>query len=133
MRGGTIRSRVGVNVPSERLSMPAADRDQTAPTCRAAEIGIDLLAQSFVRTPTTSRTCARSSPDGPPIVAKIETRAAVDEFDAILEVADAVMIARGDLGVELPFEDVPIVQKQLVRRRSPRPCRRSSRPRCSSR
>jgi pyruvate kinase len=55
-------------------------------------------------------------PDGPPIVAKIETRPAIDEFDRILDVADAVMIARGDLGVELPYEEVPIIQKQLVRR-----------------
>ena len=54
--------------------------------------------------------------DGPPIVAKIETRRAIDEFDAILEVAAAVMIARGDMGVELPYEEVPIIQKQLVRR-----------------
>jgi pyruvate kinase len=53
---------------------------------------------------------------GPPIVAKIETRPAVDDFDAICGVADAVMIARGDLGVELPYEEVPILQKQLVRR-----------------
>ena len=52
----------------------------------------------------------------PPIVAKIETRPAIDDFDAILEVVDAVMIARGDLGVELPYEEVPIIQKQLVRR-----------------
>jgi pyruvate kinase len=54
-------------------------------------------------------------PDGPPIVAKIETRPAVDAFDRILDVADAVMIARGDLGVELPYEEVPLVQKQLIR------------------
>ena len=57
-----------------------------------------------------------SGPTGPPIVAKIETRPAVDDFDAICDVADAVMIARGDLGVELPYEEVPILQKQLVRR-----------------
>jgi len=49
-------------------------------------------------------------------VAKIETRPAVDSFDAILDVADSVMIARGDLGVEMPYEEVPLIQKQLVRR-----------------
>jgi pyruvate kinase len=55
-------------------------------------------------------------PDGPPIVAKIETRPAVESFDAIREVADAVMIARGDLGVETPSVEVPLIQKQLLRR-----------------
>ena len=55
-------------------------------------------------------------PDGPQIVAKIETRPAVESFDAILDVVDAVMIARGDLGVEMPYEEVPLIQKQLVRR-----------------
>ena len=54
--------------------------------------------------------------DGPPIIAKIETRSAIDRFDAILDVADGVMVARGDLGVELPYEEVPIIQKQLVDR-----------------
>jgi pyruvate kinase len=55
-------------------------------------------------------------PDGAPIVVKVETRPAVDDFDAICDEAGAVMIARGDLGVELPYEEVPIIQKQLVRR-----------------
>ncbi len=75
------------------------------------------MAQSFVRRAqdvTTLRGLLGDHP--PPIVAKIETRPAIDDFDAILEVVDAVMIARGDLGVEIPFEEVPIIQKQLVRR-----------------
>ena len=67
-------------------------------------------------------------------MAKIETRAAVDDFDEIAAIADGVMIARGDLGVDLPFEDVPLVQKDLLRRADAPPASsRSSPPRCSSR
>jgi pyruvate kinase len=117
IRGGTIRSRAGVSIPSERLSVPAlTDKDRTD-VPRALDLGVDYLAQSFVRRGsdiTSLRTLLGDAAVG--IVAKIETRPAVDDFDAILEVVDAVMIARGDLGVELPYEEVPIVQKQLVRR-----------------
>jgi pyruvate kinase len=117
VRGGTVRSRAGVSVPSERLSAPPLtdkDRDD-AP--RAVGLGVDYVAQSFVRRADDIRTLrALLGEAPPPIVAKIETRPAVDDFDAILDVVDAVMIARGDLGVELPYEEVPIIQKQLVRR-----------------
>jgi pyruvate kinase len=75
------------------------------------------VAQSFVRRAAdVAELRALLGSTGPPIVAKIETRPAVEDFDAICGVADAVMIARGDLGVELPYEEVPILQKQLVRR-----------------
>lgn len=117
VRGGTIRSRAGVSIPSHRLSGPAlTDRDRGDAT-RATELGADYLAQSFVRSAEDVVALRRLiGPNGPPIVAKIETRPAVDDFDAVCDVADAVMIARGDLGVELPYEEVPILQKQLVRR-----------------
>ncbi len=117
VRGGTIRSRAGVAIPADRLSTPAlTDRDR-ADVPRAEEIGADYVAQSFVRTADDVRELRRAlGKDGLPIVAKIETRPAVDRFDEILDVVDAVMIARGDLGVELPYEEVPIIQKQLVRR-----------------
>ena len=117
VRGGVIRPRAGVSVPSDRLSEPAlTDADRTS-LPRAVEIGADYVAQSFVRRAAdVAELRALMGESGPPIVAKIETRAAVDDFDAICGVADAVMIARGDLGVELPFEEVPILQKQLVRR-----------------
>ncbi|MGH2444868.1 MAG: pyruvate kinase [Candidatus Limnocylindria bacterium] len=117
VRGGTIRPRAGVSVPSDRLSRPALTDADRAALPRAASLGADHIAQSFVRrADDVAELRALLGPDGAPIVAKIETRAAVDDFDAILRVADAVMIARGDLGVELPYEEVPILQKQLVRR-----------------
>jgi pyruvate kinase len=117
VRGGTIRSRAGVSVPSGRLSAPALTARDRADLAELDALGVDFIAQSFVRRGEDVAELRRFLGEaGPPIVAKIETRPAVEAFDAILEVADAVMIARGDLGVELPFEAVPIVQKQLVRR-----------------
>jgi len=116
-RGGPIRSRAGVSIPSQRLSTPALTEKDIRDLPRVARLGAAYVAQSFVRRADDIRELRlRLGPDGPPIVAKIETRPAIDDFDAILEAADAVMIARGDLGVELPYEEVPIVQKQLVRR-----------------
>ena len=117
VRGGTIRSRAGVSVPSERLTTPALTEKDRADIPVVLELGVDYVAQSFVRRAQDIETLRSLLGDQPPpIVAKIETRPAIDDFDAILEVVDAVMIARGDLGVELPYEEVPIIQKQLVRR-----------------
>jgi pyruvate kinase len=76
-----------------------------------------MIGQSFVRSADDVRELRRRLPsDGPLIVAKIETQSAVADFDAIAEVADGVMVARGDLGVDLPFADVPLIQKDLIRR-----------------
>ena len=117
VRGGTIRSRAGVSVPAQRLSSPPLTRRDHADLERVRALNADYVAQSFVRSAADVKALRKAlGPDGPPIVAKIETRPAVDAIDEILDAADAVMIARGDLGVELPFEDVPIVQKALVRR-----------------
>lgn len=117
VRGGTIRPHAGVSVPADRISRPVLTDDDRAAAPRAVKLGADFIAQSFVRRGSdVAELRALLGVDGPPIVAKIETRPAVDDFDAICAVADAVMIARGDLGVELPFEEVPIIQKQLVRR-----------------
>jgi len=117
VRGGLIRSHAGVNVPAARLSVPGLTEQDRADAGHAVELGAHYLAQSFVRRAADVAELRRLlGPAGPPIVAKIETRPAIDAFDAICDVADAVMVARGDLGVELPYEEVPILQKQLVRR-----------------
>ena len=117
VRGGRIRSRAGVSVPSARLSTPALTEKDRADIPAALQIGADYVAQSFVRRAADVRELRELlGEDGPPVIAKIETRPAIDDFDAICDEAAAVMIARGDLGVELPYEEVPILQKQLVRR-----------------
>jgi pyruvate kinase len=117
VRGGTIRSGAGVAVPAARLSSPALTARDRADIPRAISMGTTYVGQSFVRGGEDVATLRRLlGKDGPWIVAKIETRPAVDSFDAILEVTDAVMIARGDLGVEMPYEQVPLIQKQLVGR-----------------
>jgi pyruvate kinase len=117
VRGGVARSRTGVNVPSERLSLPAVSERDRVCLAAALELGVDFVAQSFVRRAADLLELrAAIGGDSVPIVAKIETRAAIDAQDEILAETDAIMVARGDLGVEIDFEDVPLVQKELVRR-----------------
>ena len=104
VRGGSVRSGQGVNVPAERLALPAVtDRDREG-LVRALDLGVDLVAQSFVRE-AEDVTALRSlmGDRAVPIVAKIETKPAVEAIEAILEVTDALMVARGDLGVGCPW------------------------------
>jgi len=117
VHGGLVRSRSGVNIPSGRLAGEGlTDTDRTA-IPRALELRVDLIAQSFVRSADDVRALRALLPvDGPRVVAKIETRAAIDNFDAIAREADGIVVARGDLGVDVPFEDVPMLQKDLIRR-----------------
>jgi pyruvate kinase len=117
VRGGTVRSGQGVNVPAERLSLPAiTDRDREG-LALALDLEVDLIAQSFVRGPDDVHQLRSAMVDRVvPIVAKIETKPAVEHIDAILEATDALMVARGDLGVELPMEEIPLLQKDLLRR-----------------
>jgi pyruvate kinase len=116
VRAGTVRSRQGVNVPAERLSLPPiTDRDREM-LQQVLDLGVDLVAQSFVRDPSDIEQLRDAMGDRRvPIVAKIETRPAVEDFERILDVADAAMVARGDLGVELPMEEIPLIQKRLLR------------------
>ncbi|MGH2681539.1 MAG: pyruvate kinase [Actinomycetota bacterium] len=116
VRAGSVKSHQGVNVPAERLGLPpVTDRDRGM-LAHALDLGVDLVGQSFVRDPADVEQLRAAMGDrAVPIVAKIETRPAVDDFEAILEVADAAMVARGDLGVELPMEEIPLVQKRLLR------------------
>jgi pyruvate kinase len=115
VRGGTVGSRAGVNVPSERLSLPAVtDRDRRDARW-AIEVGVDLVAQSFVRRAEDVDELREELGDRPPLlVAKIETRAAVAEAAAIAATADAVIVARGDLGVEAELVEIPVLQKEVV-------------------
>jgi pyruvate kinase len=117
VNGGLIRSRAGVNIPSQRFYGEGLTDADRAAVARALELRIDLIAQSFVRSADDVLALRALLPaDGPRLVAKIETGAAIDNFDAISAATDGIMVARGDLGVDVPFEDVPLIQKDLVRR-----------------
>ena len=114
--GGVLRSHAGVNVPAERLSLPAiTDRDRRD-LARARTLGADYVAQSFVRQ-ASDVDALRAALGEPaiPIIAKIETGAAVEAAADILQAADAVMLARGDLGVDVDLERVPLIQKRITR------------------
>ncbi|MEW6059255.1 MAG: pyruvate kinase [Actinomycetota bacterium] len=116
VRAGSVCSHAGLNVPAERLNLPAVtDRDRAA-LAIAVDLGVDLLAQSFVRSGEDLMELRVLMRDRPiPIIAKIETRPAIDDIDNLLAQADGIMVARGDLGVELPMEEIPILQKELLR------------------
>jgi pyruvate kinase len=115
LRGGTVRSRAGVSVPATRLSLPALTSHDLELLDEVRALEPDLVGQSFVRAAADVESLRNAlARDGPRIVAKIETRPAVESIAGILEVADAIMVARGDLGVEIPFAEVPIVQKRLI-------------------
>ena len=121
--GGTISNRKGVNVPDVVLPLAALspkDREDLEFVCR---LGVDWLALSFVQRPEDV-TEARALVDGrAAILSKIEKPSAVEKFDEILAVSDGIMVARGDLGVELPVHAVPPIQKRLVRK-----CRAAAKP-----
>jgi len=110
--GGTVASRQGLNVPGELSDLPTLPEEDINDLRFGESIGVDLVALSFVRRPedvTQVREHTRL-----PLVAKIEKPQAVDAIEAIIRVSDCLMVARGDLGIELPMEEVPIVQKQVI-------------------
>ena len=117
VRGGTVRSRAGVNVPSERLGLPAITDKDREDAAWALEAGVDLVAQSFVRGAADVVALRGLLGERPPLVVpKIETRPAVEDADAILGLADGAIVARGDLGVEASIEEIPVLEKDLVAR-----------------
>ena len=108
---GDIPAGKGINLPSSRLDMPSLTTKDVADLAFGVAQGVDLVALSFVR---CAADLAETQRAGLPVIAKIETADAVRHLDEIVAVADGIMIARGDLGVEIPIERVPIVQKQLI-------------------
>ncbi len=117
--GGELRSRKGLNLPGIDLGISAfTDRDHKCLKF-AMEQGVDAVSQSFVETAAdvvAVREAAAALGHTPFIIAKIERSGALDRIDEILEAADGIMIARGDLGVEIPIEQIAAVQKRLMRR-----------------
>ncbi|WP_299348493.1 pyruvate kinase [uncultured Shimia sp.] len=121
--GGTISNRKGVNVPDVMLPLAALsekDRDDLEFVCG---LGVDWLALSFVQRPEDVNDARELAQGRAAILSKIEKPSAVERFDAILAASDGIMVARGDLGVELPVASVPPIQKRLVRK-----CRFAAKP-----
>jgi len=113
--GGTLTSHKGMNLPGLQVSAPALTQKDREDVAHAAGLGVDYVALSFVRRADDLAELRGLVPDSVKLVAKIEKAAALDDLERILRASDAVMVARGDLGVELPFEEVPVVQKRLIR------------------
>ena len=111
--GGSVASRQGLNIPGSTRGLAAVPEEDLDMLRFGESIGVDLVALSFVRTAEDVTFVRRHT--RLPLIAKIEKPQAVDAAEEIIRAADCVMVARGDLGIELPIEDVPIVQKQLLR------------------
>src|SRR6185436_15179375 len=111
--GGTLRSRKGINLPNDTSSLPALTDKDRADLADVGVLAPDYIAISYVRHENDIADVRALTLL--PIVAKIEKQQALERLDAILAAADAIMVARGDLGVEIPIERVPAAQKRLIR------------------
>ncbi len=120
LQGGPLRSKKGVNLPNTKVSLPALTEKDIRDAVFAIECEVDWIALSFVRTPKDLEALqdliAERSDHKIPIIAKIEKPEAVDNIDKIVAFCDGLMVARGDLGVEIPAEEVPLIQKKLIHR-----------------
>ena len=113
--GGTLKNQKGVNVPTRRIPISALTEKDKEDLAYALDLGVDYIALSFVQHSDDVKEARALVGDRAGIIAKIEKPSALDEIDAIVDAADAVMVARGDLGVELPPEQVPIAQRKIIR------------------
>uniref|UniRef100_UPI0040499B97 pyruvate kinase n=1 Tax=Flavobacterium sp. TaxID=239 RepID=UPI0040499B97 len=120
VQGGPLKSKKGVNLPNTKVSLPALTEKDIRDAKFAIENNVDWIALSFVRTPKDLEDLqdliAEHSDHKIPIVAKIEKPEAVENIDKIVAFCDGLMVARGDLGVEVPAEEVPLIQKKLIHR-----------------
>ncbi|MDR3360021.1 MAG: pyruvate kinase, partial [Bifidobacteriaceae bacterium] len=115
--GGEVSDHKGLNLPGVAVSVPALTDKDTADLRFALDLGVDLVALSFVRSAADFEAVAevmRQAGRTAPVVAKIEKPQAVERLEEIAQTFDAIMVARGDLGVELPLEEVPLVQKDAI-------------------
>ena len=111
--GGTLSDRKGINVPGATLSVPALTEKDRTDAAAGCAMGVDFFALSFVRT-AADLTEAKALLGDTPLIAKVEKPEAVNNLDEVIGACEGVMVARGDLGVETPLEDVPVVQKRLI-------------------
>ncbi|PJE39503.1 MAG: pyruvate kinase [Flavobacterium sp.] len=120
IQGGPLKSKKGVNLPQTKVSLPALTKKDIKDALFAISEKVDWIALSFVRTPKDLEELqdliAQNSEHKIPIVAKIEKPEAVENIDKIVAFCDGLMVARGDLGVEIPAHEVPLIQKKLIHR-----------------
>jgi len=114
--GGVLKSRKGINVPGKRIPLPVLTESDVEDLREGIKHGIDYISASFVNSPEDI-SYIRDAIEGSkvPIIAKIESAGAVEKLEGIIDTADALMVARGDLGIEIPPEEVPGVQKRMIR------------------
>ncbi len=118
--GGRVSNNKGINVPGTKLSMPFISERDRSDIIFGIESGFDFIAASFTRSAADILEIRKILEEyhchSINIIAKIENMEGVENIDEILRVADGIMVARGDMGVEIPFEDVPVLQKQLIQK-----------------
>jgi pyruvate kinase len=126
MHGGILTSRKGVNLPNTKVSIPSLTEEDLDNLKLALEWDVDWVGLSFVRNADDIidlKRIIKESGKAAKVIAKIEKPEAIDNIDAIIAATDGVMVARGDLGVEMPLEEVPLLQKMIARK-----CRAASKP-----
>ncbi|WP_019640316.1 pyruvate kinase [Paenibacillus fonticola] len=127
INGGPIKSKKGVNIPGVDISLPGITEKDANDILFGIEQGIDFVAASFVRKASDvleiRQLLERNNATHIQIISKIENQQGIDNLDEILEVSDGLMVARGDLGVEIPAEDVPLAQKKMIEK-----CNRVGKP-----
>ncbi|MDB4916494.1 MAG: pyruvate kinase [Gemmatimonadetes bacterium] len=114
LHGGLIKSHKGINLPGVAVSAPSITEKDWADVAFAVEHDLEYLALSFVRRAQDIAELREKIPKHMLVVAKIEKDSALENIESIVRASDAIMVARGDLGVELPFEEVPIAQKRII-------------------
>ncbi|TWR30395.1 pyruvate kinase [Mucilaginibacter pallidiroseus] len=126
VHGGILTSRKGVNLPNTKVSIPSLTPEDIVNLHFALEQDVDWIGLSFVRTGediVDLKRIIKESGKGARVIAKIEKPEAIENIDSIIAATDGVMVARGDLGVEMPLEEVPLLQKMIARK-----CRDASKP-----
>ena len=126
VHGGVLTSRKGVNLPNTKVSIPSLTEEDLDNLHFVLQSEVEWLGMSFVRKAediTKLKKIIAEAGKSSRVIAKIEKPEAIDNIDAIIEVTDGIMVARGDLGVEMPMEDVPVLQKMIVKK-----CRNASKP-----
>ena len=119
-QGGELTNRKSINIPDFNVNLPGITEKDIEDIKYGIEVGFDYIAASFIRKPSDvleiRKVLKENNGEHIKVISKIENREGINNFDAILEVSDGIMVARGDLGVEIPMEEVPIYQKQFIKK-----------------